>query len=182
MAMTLVAASAGSTTSVSVKSASMAGYLQGPRKYYGGRFSKTNTKTITTEEVILSFRVRNHYHGYTCHHEARALGVSFATDGNKNVTFRLIYAPTTIGDGSTSDYPDWQYVDENTSIVEYDTTADSYTGGQEVFDVVLGKTEGRFISLVDFDIVGSRGTTFLISAQSSQSSEVSASLLWEESS
>jgi hypothetical protein len=185
MAMTYAIASAGSTTSMSLKTASLAGFTEGAILNRGSPFSFSASKDPggTSEINIISYRVRDQFQDLTNHKSAILEGVTLAAGDAKLNTFRIYYNPTSIGADTTADFTNWTYVDETNSIMEYDNTATTHTGGTLITSVILAKNQSLFLPFQNLNIEGDRGSTLTITVQVSATAtddECTASLLWAE--
>lgn len=173
-------ASVTSTTALTVKTVSVGAFTQGiiPR-VFNPLFSSGNEKTgITTETVVIAFRVAYSVGGSTVRGRILPQSFSFSTDGNKPVTLR-IYTDVTIANTSTTDYPNWAFVNSN-SILQYTTTPTTYTGGTQVSRISLGGTDSFIREIEQGTLSFDRGSIFLISATSSTANNVTAAMTWVE--
>lgn len=179
-----VAASLGSSTNITVKGASAMGGIDGilhpMRRPYSFDFQRSSVSSLVS---ILSIRVRSVFRGLAQLSEILPKLVFVAPAGTKPCVVKLLLNPTFTGE------PNWQYIDENDSIAEYDTTATALTangtqlasftvagGSSEKFDIVSLAEEG--INPLHLE----RGDVFCIAASISGGSgnDVAASITWLE--
>lgn len=171
------AASLGSSTDTSVFGASAAGFVSGKRETLRNPIAHGNTKTgvTTTLTNILSIRVRPEMAGFVNLNEVLPTYASVAVDGTKPVGIEIHINPTFGGE------PNWTYHDQTNSIVEYDTTATTVTGGKEIAVIGVSKDGNGFINLKDYNVRLSRNDILTLAAKAtSATSDVTGSLGWIE--
>lgn len=171
-----IAASLGSTTALTTAGASALGAKQGP-SLPGRPFGRSGTQSgVTTEVPVLSIQSRYEFNLRAANSVVKLSSVSIATDSTKGAIFRL-YRNATLG-GT----PQWSYEDEDESIVLYDSSAASATGGRLLGTFNIGPNGYETEDLSDLDIELIAGDTFTVTAErvSGASTEMTASLVWEE--
>jgi hypothetical protein len=138
------------------------------------RFAADNTKTVSSgsEVVVLALKCRYSINGIVTQSRMVIDRISFSTEATKNTIFRVRLNPDTYSAYSTSDYPDWQYTDENDSIALYDTAGDTFTNGTiEDERVLAGGTSGEEI-FERGDLVLNRGDVLLITTEFSSGTNI----------
>lgn len=175
----LVISTSGQT--VSLGTASYAYFTEGKTEHYElqqPQFSSGATKlAVTTETPIFTIRNKTTYSGKPNfvsvlleHLQASAESTAAAT-----VSFKVVKNATLGGS------PAWSDVHTNNSVVEYDTSATSATGG---ITLPVFKTAGTVSSLsepiTDLSILLEPGDTITVSASASKSSSIETNLLWKE--
>lgn len=177
------AASLGSTTNITMGGASAMGGIDGKQVPLGqpDSFDFQRSSVGATLTPIFSIRVRSVFDGVAQLSEVLPLLGFVAPAGTKPCKVEFLYNPT------FTDEPDWQYQDEATSIVEYDTTAVTLatTGRKLVALAVSGGGQGR-ITARDLQVSEvapaylQRGDILTIAASIStgSGSDVLASLTW----
>lgn len=138
----LYAASIGSTTDITVKSASMAAFIQGVPTPIRNPRAAQNTKTgvNTTLTNILTLRNRSEVNGIANQVEVEPLQLSVFTESNKGATIE-IYGNTTLG-GT----PNFQYTGTNL-VIETDTAGTTLTGGVLLATYVIPGNSSQVIDL-----------------------------------
>ena len=103
----------------------------------------------------------------------QALRLSFATDGTKDVVFR-IYANATITGGT--------YNDLNTEVtpIQRNTTMTGFSNGVQIGTFILGKVESEIVDLTGSQFKGFPGEEITITAISDNSSDVSAGVTFRQ--
>jgi len=183
-----VAASLGSTTNLTVKGASALGGIDGvlhpmrrPRSFDSQRASVGGTLTS-----VFAIRVRSVFRGLSQLSEVLPRIAFVSPAGTKPCIVKLLLNPTF--DAGTSE-PDWQYTDENESIVETDIAGTVFTSnGTELAAFTVGGGSSQSLNFVDLAEEGinpvhlERGDVLCIAASISggAGNDVAASLTWLE--
>lgn len=174
----------GGSEGITLKLVSIAGFIQGKINRFEPRGSLTNEKAIlsNTETNIMVIKNRLTFNEFAVNSEIFLQNFSIASDGTKSVTVRLYLtkSDTQIGADTTSDYDNFQFYDQNNSIVLYDTTSKTVTSATKVLTLSLAKVESKFIDLTSYNIVLERDQAIVITAQSTGASTVTTSLAWIE--
>ena len=129
--------------------------------------------TVTTEVPILSVRAKTTYQSVTNLIHPMIGALSLSSEGNKGVSFK-VYVGGALTGASWSDYS------TNTSSLESDTSATVLTGGAFVFDYNLAKSDALTDQVSDFNFELSPGQIFTVTATSTQTNDVTVSLLFQE--
>lgn len=172
-------ASLGSTTARSIKIAGGFAAVEGLYKVNYPLYGLDSAKSIATnvETVILAIRNRDSVFGFTNNSEILIRQFSVACDGNRAVRIRLIKNPTTLSANTTTDFVNWQYVNETESFSVFDTTANTFTGTNEVIATYyLQKSSSQFIDLTGKEIYLFRGETILLTAFSTAVSDINCAV------
>lgn len=160
-------------TDLVVKTASMAAFVEGKGSKLTHRHAVDNSKTITSETPILTIRSIETFVGKANRGIVFPDIVSMAADGTKNTKFR-IYLEGTLG-GT----PSWTDVATGDSVVEYDTSATSITGGKMIASSITAKNGSagfqgsRMIKLRNLE-------TLTVTAESASSTLADAAISFEE--
>lgn len=118
--MGLYAVSLGTTTDLVVKSASMAGFIQGIEGRTRNPRADKNTQTITTTFTnVLTLRNTRHYNGKINQQEIQPLLLSLASESGKNVEVEIIGNPTISGERNYQDIGTNLLADIDKSAVTY---------------------------------------------------------------
>lgn len=164
-------------TNIKLETSSMAAFTEGVIPTIGPVNSISNTKTNvgTTQTNILTIRNKSTFQSKTNRVRINLEFLTVAADGTKNVEIQVTKNTTL---GGTPSYTD---ISTNTSVVEYDTAGTTISGGQRIFTIELGKTEGRDRDLTGFDVILNPGETLTFSgAAASSTSDISAACAWIE--
>jgi hypothetical protein len=126
----------------------------------------SNSKSISAnvENIVLNLSNRLQINGFANQSEILLNSLSISTDGSKSVLIKIIKNPTTIGANTTTDYSNLTYYNESQSLILYDTTADTYTGGSIVFQFILPKVDARIIDLTPLALFIARDEEIIITA------------------
>lgn len=133
-----------------------------------------NKSGITTKEPILTIKNKANYQSKTNRVRIKLDFLSVSTDGNKTAVIKVLINSTL---GGT---PIWQDINNNTSVIEYDTNATSVTGGRELMVFELGKVDSDYFLLDSMDLYIGPNNTFTITGESSKATEVYVSISWKE--
>ncbi|NBT31001.1 MAG: hypothetical protein EBT13_03600 [Rhodobacteraceae bacterium] len=171
-----VSASLGSTTNLTVAGASGMMALQGRSGAWRPFGHSATAAGVTTETAVLALQSRYKFNNRTNAGIAHIKSISIATDSTKGAYFRIYKNPTF---GGT---PQWEYEDENQSIMLVDSAAASVSGVPVLATYVVGPTGSSTINLEELDIDMTAGDTFAITAEyvSGASAEMTASVTWGE--
>ena len=159
---------ASNNTSVDLKLVSVGLFTQANiQRVHSPAFAINSTKTIagSTEQTIFALKCRYSMGGLLMRSRMIIRHLTFATESTKNTIFKIIKNPTLVGAGTTGDYPDWQFHEENNSAALEDTTSLTHTGGTIVDDVVLAGGTSIVESFENGDLVLHQGDILLITAE-----------------
>ncbi len=137
-----------------------------------------SSKTISanTDTVILAVRNRSEISGFFNTSEVFIRGLSMSCDGTKAMTFKVIRNPTTLSGNTTSNFTNWQYVDEFSSLTLSDTTSTTYTGGNILATYYLAKLDSQVVDLIGKETTIFKDDVIIITALSTAGSDVQASI------
>lgn len=162
-------------TNVTINIASIGMFIEGIENTAGEtRNAIDNTKTITTEENVLTIRNKSTYQGVSNKVIIQPDFFTVASDGTKNATIR-IYGNATLG--GTPSYND---ISVNTSVVDYDIAGTTVSGGKLLAIFELAKNDAYSQSFREFEFYLNPGETMTFAAVSSASNEVTVGISWAE--
>ncbi|OEF98881.1 hypothetical protein BHF71_02845 [Vulcanibacillus modesticaldus] len=163
-------------TNITLQTLSAMGFVEGKiTAAIDTRNSISSYKTgVSSEVAILSIRNKSTYQAKTNRVRIRLDYLSVSVDGTKNAEVRLI-KNTTLG-GT----PSWTDINTNTSVIEYDTSATTVTGGDLVISTQVAKNISKDLFLDSLDLILSPGDTLTVSASTSRTAEVGVALSWRE--
>ena len=147
-------ASLGSTTALTTYCTCLFSATQGTidiLKNPRSAFIVNKAISANTETVIAVVTSRRQVNGFPSQSIIYLDTASVAVDGNRPVIFKIIKNPTTLSADSTTDYTSYTYFNSTTSLLLYDTTTDTYTGGTLVNSFQIGKNGSLYIDLLDKD-------------------------------
>lgn len=178
-------ASIGSTTPMTISTKATSGSHSGPiaeRNAPSYNISAEKTLSAGVELVLAVINNRQQMNGIPNNGELGVVQLFISNDGNRATTISLILNPTTIGLDILTDYTNFSYVNETSSITLYDTTATkTYTGGTRIVTFNVGKNSSLFYNLSDnLDVFLIPGDFLVISALSSLASLVTISVIINE--
>tara|TARA_R110000850_G_C9996151_1_gene468191 strand:- start:19572 stop:21083 length:1512 start_codon:yes stop_codon:yes gene_type:complete len=178
------AVNSGGTTDLTMKSSSMAGFIEGREMNLGPRHGADNILDIGTgiiEEPILTIRNKQIYQSHI--NEVRivleSLTLSSDLGINGSTTFRIYQ------DASPENGTSYSDINSSGSVVEYDTdAADFDIGNADLLETfILGRTDSEAFRLGDTRDQLAPGCTIMVTAQPSKShadNAVGASINWRE--
>lgn len=180
----MVYAENGATTAdLTVKSSSMAYFIEGKTKYVevqqihesSGKQEKT---TVTSETAIFTIRNKTTYASETNFIEIILENISTAIEasGANNLgQVRLVRNATL---GGTPSYSDINTTD---SVVEIDVAGTTVTGGTELIYIPMaGKNDREVIDLSNYEIFIEPGETVTVAGLSANSATIDSGILWKE--
>jgi hypothetical protein len=170
--------SQGSTTAMTMTVPGQYGALLGEIRFNLPIYGIDTQKIISasTETVLMVIKNRNTVNGFANHSESLIERISAVTDGNRPVKFKIISNPTTLSANSTTDYTDYNFVDENNSISLFDTVADTYTGGVILDTFFVGKNGLIYLDLKGREIELFESEVLVITAESTATNTVDLSI------
>lgn len=167
-------------TTVSVKSASMGGYIQGMDLSYGIEFSTSTTAVGvgTSETPLLSLRSS----------ETVPAMPSMTNRVSSLLEFVSLFCDSTakpceirILRGATLTAPVWEDAETANSVVLFDHNASGFAGGTEVVSLFVARGESKPIVVRDLGIDLLPGEVLtVVGATSSGSTDIGVGLRWEE--
>ena len=171
--MHLSVVNSGNLTNLTLKTASLAGFVEGKDISNGSINSFAADSTHSAEAELFSIKNRDTHGGKTNRVSVLLKAFTTGNDVNQIATFR-IYQNATL----TS--PTFVDVDATNSVVQTDVTASGFTGGKLLYSGVSPKDNG-----VQFDVEPLRlevrpGDTFTVTSESSGTGLMSASFTWLE--
>ena len=125
-------------------------------------------KTVTARVPVISGLNQETYLTKPNSIRVRPLLISWATDGNKSVTFKLIANPTLTGSN-------FQSQGDNTPVL-VDTASTAISGGRVLTSWVGAKVDSGIFPAKDLPLFLTPGETFSITAESASASEVTISV------
>lgn len=149
------------------------------KSFPNSSISNSRTLSAGVEAVALVITNRLQVNGYSNQSEIFLNNISLASDGNRAVLVKCIKNPTTLSADTTANYTNTQYVDENYSLVGYDTTSLTYTGGTELFRFIIGKADTLFADLFNNKYYLARDDVIIFTALSAQTNtfDISCTLI-----
>ena len=157
----ITAANTTNATNIAVSSASFFIGIEGERRRLGGTYGVSSFKSIaTTQNNVVTIRNNTTINGITNRSMLRLRSISVSTAASVPVVF-LLTKNTTLG-GT----PAYTNIDSTNSLAAYDTAGTTITGGNQVFNCVIGANGNQFADLTEFDIYLLPGETLTISAAS----------------
>jgi len=162
------------TTNVTVKSASMAGFISGRDVDLSILSSFSSQRTISTESNVMTIRSKSIFGGITNRVKTELIKLSIASESNKIATYRIVK------NGTLSGTPVYADVDTSNSPIEATTTAATITGEKELLVIKLAAATGTIIDLKDLEIEMTNGDAVSIMASTQTSNTLGASLAWKD--
>lgn len=172
----ILAYSTGSTTDLTVKTASFAGFVEGQKYLQGNRFSYYGQSTAvdaSTYRALYTIRNARYFGGRANQSVINLLSISGAMEGNSPATIYILRSATLVGNPNFSQYStnSCSYVDTSS------TTCTIASNDQIIFSCQIGKN-GSFDHSFTDDLNMQPGEQITIAARSTfgTPSYVSASL------
>ena len=164
------------TTDIIMKSGSVGIFSEGPVGNMGlpGGAGGAQT-TVTTEEMVFAFHMPPVFNSIQNRIIAEPRLLSLSSDGTKDVTFKFYNNPVLAGSPVFAD------VNPGNSSVQSSSTAGvTIASGVSLLEFKLGKVDNRIIDMRLFGVNGIAGDTLVFTATSTNGTDVSASLTFEE--
>ena len=134
---------------------------------------KTVTLTGGVETIVSNLYTRSSFNDLPNEAEIQLKELSVSCDGVKPVSWKIVLNPTTLGLGTTANFPRYSFIDEDlTPLVSGVGSALTYAGGTTLFIFSTGKVESRRVDLEDLNIFIQLEDIVLITALSSNTSEI----------
>tara|TARA_R110002096_G_scaffold271950_5_gene465684 strand:- start:732 stop:2510 length:1779 start_codon:yes stop_codon:yes gene_type:complete len=164
----------GNTSNLTMKSASMAAFVEGESKITGPANSVQGTSTHSTETAFFHVRNKTTNNSKTNRVRTHLSQLSTGNDANALSTFRIYLNATLTGT------PTWTDVNGNDSCMDTDTVQAYSSGGKLLFQGVVGKDSGQVFDLSGFDPIMEPGDIITVTSESGTSGSQSASIVWRE--
>ena len=165
---------AGNTSNLTLKSASLAGFVEGKSEPKGVVNSYSATSTHSTETAFYHLRNKGTYVTLANRINCILKTLSVGNDANTLSTFRIYRNATLAGT------PTWVDINGNDSVMEVDTVQTYSSGGKLLYSGVVGKDTGVAFSLADLNIIVSPTDIITVTSESSGSGAQAANLIWQE--
>ncbi len=174
-----IAQSNGSTTNISVSSASFAGFIEGTisRRRPPFTWSVTNFSAGTTEYVAFALRTRGEFQNIVNYRELYPIILSAGTEtSNRVVTCKLYLNATMTGTVN------WQYVSQTKSSIEYaQPTTITPSGGTLIGSFIYTSGAPLVVNLEELGVMVTENETIVISLVTASGTAVSSvSINWAE--
>lgn len=176
----------GNTTNVVVQGSSAGSFIEGIIKYDGIPRGACNTQpSVGVPSVgvlgtnVIGFRNRLTFNETANRAEIIPLILSLATDSNKIAIFQIVANPIP----ATGSIIEWQFVDENLSLMEFTNSNVDIIGGQVVSCLNVSSVNSKDIDMQKLLEFQSPNTEFAIVAglaSSGTSANMTASGTWKE--
>lgn len=162
-----------------LKTGSVAGGITGDVGDAGNRyFNFSNLKeglSNGTRHNIFSLRIKEEFFGKENFVDILPVFVSTASDGaGKFVRYIFVL------NGNIQGTPDWQDIDEENSVTEYDVDGTTVENGRDIFEFNTGGSDNKTLDLVDFYPLLRAGDTLSLVAITRSNGDVRISLRWRE--
>lgn len=165
------------TTNITIKGSSCIGEVEGNISYIGPTNSIGNTKTgvTTTLTNIITIRNKSTFQSLTNRTPINILKYSIAVDGTATAEFELIQNATL---GGSPTYTD---ISASTSVVDYDISGTTVSGGTIIDFGSLGKEDSVSVTPRIEDIILLPGETLTIAVNSTAATTVATiGIRWVE--
>lgn len=165
---------------ISISGSSVGLFTQGIKSLVEESFTDSGTKTGVASGVltnIITIKSRNVLGDKVSLVPVIMDALSIETDSAKSTTFKLIRGATV-----ETGEPNFQYLDEEGSVILCDTSAGEVSGGTDVVSFVLNGAGSDRVSLLDrnIEIIPNETLTVAAIISSGASSEIGASIVWKE--
>ena len=148
------------------------------------KYSVVSDKNISsgTETNLLSVRIRNNWNGIDIKAPSNLRRIFYTNEASRTAIFKIYIDPITVGADTTSDYTDYQYVNEQFGLLIVETTSLTYTAGTLVYTIIVGPTNQTAIEYQINEFTIEQDSTFLVTAEilSGAASNVSVAIEFED--
>ena len=162
-----------------MKTASMAGFIQGAEALQGVRHSAHNTKTTTGTTPVAVLGVVNdfEFQGYKNKVVIYPDFMNIASEAGKTVEIAIIRNPTQI-DGTAALID----VDSDNSVVKYITAGTTVVGGEEIVAFLLEGAQSKEVDISSLDLAIRPGERWVMTAALSSGADapVTIDVTWKE--
>lgn len=168
-------ANVGSTSNLALQTPSMGAFVVGPVYQGGVRRAAYATKgTIQTEVPVMSLRSRTTFQSLANRVRTLVDFLAVSSTNNQDVRFGFILNPASLTGATYAAFAD------SNSVIEVDTAASAFTGGDRVHSVPVDQTLSfpQVISSLDFFLRA--GEVLTITAQAGGSANVGVDVGWRE--
>lgn len=176
-------------SNVTVKSASMAGFLEGTSVELGPKYGfSTNRTSVTTIIPIFTVKVASNFNGQVCTSILRLKTIAFGANtggaGSGIVTLKVI-RNATLGGSPAFVATDGTAADNGATVTgnafsSVDVAASSATGGTILYNAIVAVGNSALQEVKDLDLFAGTGDTLTITIESTQSCTAGAGVTWRE--
>ena len=181
--LTLFASNGATASSATIKSASMAYFVEGKTKYFEGNqpqftSGEIQKSGVTTKTAVFTIRNKSTYALKSNFIDALLQSVSVNIDALSASNLASVFIVKDATLGGTPSYSD---INTTNSVMEIDTAGTTVTGGKEIFPILFsGKSGSEQIDLTSYDITLDPGQSLTIAAESSSLATIGGAILWKE--
>jgi len=163
-----------------MKTASMAGFIEGPETLLGVRHAANNTKSTTTTTPVNILTIHNELDWQSAKNKVVVYPdlLTIATEATKTTIVKLIVNPTQVN-GTVA----LTAINANTSVMEKDVAGTTVVGGTELLSIVLEGGTGQLIDLKALNVFLRPGDRWVFTAELSSGGSdglVSVGVTWLE--
>lgn len=187
MAVLATSANIGGTTNVKMKTASIGAFIEGEVRFLDPKYSRSFTFSSVnsvTYAPLAVFKVNRVFNDESCFGELDLLQIGAAnTVNNKTLTVGLFLKTELTGD------VDYEYVDENQSVVSYATLTPTGVGANTIanladvspfYELVISSDSAQTIDLEHLRYTFGLGDEVLIAIKTTASMDGQVSVTWFE--
>ena len=164
---------------LTMKTASMAGFIEGSTRPISVRFSVSNAKTTTgtTPVNILTIHDREYFQGTRNKVVVYPDFLTVASEAGKTVTIQALINPTQV-DGTVS----LSEISATNSVMLYDTAGTTVVGGENVLTLLLSGAESKEIDIRALNLHMHPGDRLVFTASLSSGADapVTIGVTWDE--
>ena len=172
--LSIAASNTGNNSNIQVKTASMAGFIEGKDEKLGPVNAYEATSSHSSETAIFHLRNKATYLGQDNRVVSFLKQFSVGNDTTRMATFRIYLNATLTGTAS------WSDVNGDDSVMEVDTAQTYDSGGKLLFAGIVSKDNGQVFDLANLEIDIIPGDVVTITSESANSNDMSAALIWQE--
>lgn len=171
------------TSNVSMKSASMAYFIEGKSsvsELQQPQFSTSKIQKLAVSPEVALFTVRNKliYAGKSNFLDILLENVTAAIEAGATNNLGEIRV---VRNAVLGGVPMWNDIEIDDSMVEIDVVGTTVTGGKELFySPLAGKNDRIGVNLIPYDIIIAPGESVTLACSSASAATINGSLLWRE--
>ena len=172
----------GGTQNTALKTASMAAFTEGQVKFYDPKFAKGFSFSGINESSyvpLATFKVNRIFNNQSCFGEIDILRLAGSNETNNKTLIVALFLDAEVSGG-----PDFQFIDEQQSIVsiaEFDPSTDTFVGSPIPFyQLVVGSESSEKEDLTSLSLISGVGRTVTIGIKTSGAITGEVSINWFE--
>ena len=148
------------------------------------KYSVVSDKNMSSavETNLLVVRIRNNWNGIDVKAPSNLRRIYYINEASRTAIFRIYLDPTAVGAGTTTNYTDYNFVDETHGLLIVDTTSTTITGGFLVYTIIVGPSSSESTEFQINEFTIEQDSVFIVTGEiiSGAASNLACSIEFED--